>query len=308
MMKKFISIFFFLISFSCLFAQINMEDSTVQVVAYWNKAEKQTYFLTNEKYQVNASDTLSKLYMQSQVDISILDSTSNSYTVEWAYSNYKIISDNEKLQTLLTELSKDIKIVIKTDEMGSFQEVVNWKEIGKEMKIMIKKMKKEYKKSPFVLNNLKQLEKKYATKSGIESTVIDEIHLFYVFHGVKYKLKETIEWQEKIPNIYFEGDFDAECVAYLDKLEPENNIFTLRMMREVNHEQIREATYRYLQEMAKKNNLTFSLKKEDLNNLSIDLSTVSVLHELGWPVFSSQVKTVISGTSISVDKISVEIQ
>jgi hypothetical protein len=52
-MIKSIIIFFTQILFaSCLYGQINMQDSTSQVVGYWYIGESQTLSITNTKYEV----------------------------------------------------------------------------------------------------------------------------------------------------------------------------------------------------------------------------------------------------------------
>ena len=76
----------FLIS-SNLFSQISIKDSTVQVIGYWSKYDKQSYDVTYEKYKVKNKDTISRELMKYEVDVKIIDSTANSYTIEWFYKN-----------------------------------------------------------------------------------------------------------------------------------------------------------------------------------------------------------------------------
>lgn len=75
--------------------QINMADSTVQVIGYWDNKEKQTYSVTYDKYQLKAADTLSKEQINYEVEVTIIDSTAKSYTIEWFYKDFKINSDNQ---------------------------------------------------------------------------------------------------------------------------------------------------------------------------------------------------------------------
>lgn len=51
------------------YGQINMNDSTVQVIGYWDKNEKQTYIVTNQSYKVKNSDTSSRESYKYAVDM-----------------------------------------------------------------------------------------------------------------------------------------------------------------------------------------------------------------------------------------------
>ncbi|WP_232734718.1 hypothetical protein [Polaribacter sp. ALD11] len=103
-------------------SQINPKDSTVQVVAYWSKLEKQSYNISYDKIKNN--DTISREIMKYEVDIKVIDSTKNSYTSEWLYKNFTIDTDNELVKKL-TAISNDISVTIKKDDLGAFIEIVN---------------------------------------------------------------------------------------------------------------------------------------------------------------------------------------
>lgn len=82
-MKKIILFFSLIFCFSIdIFGQINMQDSSVQVVGYWNKNETQSYTITDEKYKVQNGDTTAREFYKFDVDITIIDSTADSYTIE----------------------------------------------------------------------------------------------------------------------------------------------------------------------------------------------------------------------------------
>jgi hypothetical protein len=63
----------------------------------------------------------------------VKDSTADSYTLEWKYKNYEIESENEILKKIMS-MSEDMTVLVKTDEFGAFEEVVNWKELSACMK------------------------------------------------------------------------------------------------------------------------------------------------------------------------------
>lgn len=59
-MKNSILTLVFLLAGLNIYGQINMEDSTAQVVSYWEKGEKQNYTATFDMYKVEGKDTISK--------------------------------------------------------------------------------------------------------------------------------------------------------------------------------------------------------------------------------------------------------
>ena len=123
-MKKYYLVIFFILKTLSIFAQINPADSTVQVIGYWKKNEKQSYTITTDIIKLSESDTASRETIKYDVDILIIDSTAESYTIEWFYKNYSVNTDNKFIKKM-TSMAQDMKVVIKTDEFGSFIEVLN---------------------------------------------------------------------------------------------------------------------------------------------------------------------------------------
>lgn len=138
-------------------AQIEPSDSTMQVVGYWSKGEKQNYSVTQNKFKLNKADTVSKETMTFNVQVTILDSTDKNYKIEWLYSNYKATGNQQSNQLLaeLISLYNNMKIIILTNEMGEFQSVENWKDIQTAMNQAIDIMKKN--------TNLKKICSQFST-------------------------------------------------------------------------------------------------------------------------------------------------
>ena len=47
-----------------IYGQINMADSTVQVIGYWDNNEKQLYEVTHEKFRVQSFDTTAREFFE----------------------------------------------------------------------------------------------------------------------------------------------------------------------------------------------------------------------------------------------------
>lgn len=274
-----------------LFSQIDMADSTVQVIGYWDMDEKYSFNITEEKYQViEFQDTTEREIFSYVVDVTIIDSTENSYTIEWFYRDFNFDSTNEIMQKLAA-ITDEMKIIIKTDEFGTFLEVVNWKDIRKFIKKGISTLENDYKEIPNMDKVFAQVKDLFSTKESIESAAIPEIQQFYTYHGAKYKLGEELNATMKLPNLYGGEPFDSDLTVWLDEINPDDNDYIIRMNQNINPEQLADATFNYLSKMS--SNLEApEISRDDFENISNTILTASIIHGTGWIIYSVETKEV----------------
>ena len=179
-MKKLLVFGIIILISSNLFSQISIKDSTVQVIGYWSKYDKQSYDVTYEKYKLKNKDTISRELMKYEVDVKIIDSTANSYSIEWFYKNYSINTENELVRKL-TSIADDISVKIKTDEYGAFLEVINWEEVRDYLEKVTEKLKVELKDVPNYKEIIANVMSIYSTKESVEANAIKDALQFYKF-------------------------------------------------------------------------------------------------------------------------------
>ena len=288
------------------FAQINMNDSTAQVIGYWDMNEKQSYIITWEKYKITDSDTTSTESYKHAVDMTIVDSTANSYVIDWLYRDYEIQSDNELIQKLAS-ITEDMTVRIRTDELGVFQEVVNWKEIRDYILKATKLLKKETQNIPNLDKIINQVEGMYSSKESIELGAVKEIQQYYTFHGSKYKLGEELSVDMQAANLYGGDPFDMKVTIWLDKLNPDDNNFIIRMKQSVDANQLTNATYDYVVNIAETMKVP-APKKEDIPPLKNENWTASRIHDSGWIIYSIESKEVKAEGFTHVEERIIEIQ
>lgn len=288
------------------FAQINMSDSTVQTIAYWNKLDTQLYKITNEKYTIKSGDTISRELLSYNVTITIKDSTSDSYIVEWHYKNFQLDSKNEILKKIMS-LSTDFRLLIKTTEMGVFTEIINWKDYRDYMTDILKKVKKEYKDAPTMIKLINQIEGTYSSKEALEAAGINEIQQYYAFHGLKYKLGENYQSDSKVPNIYGAEPFDSHFLYYLDEINEADNNYIMRSNQVIDSTQLTNATFDYVVKTMKTMGMP-TPKREEFKNITNETETGSRIHGSGWLVYSYQTKTVTSEGTTRIDETIIDIQ
>jgi hypothetical protein len=296
-------VFFVLFSVT---AQINMPDSTVQVIGFWDKNEKQSYTVSLEKYKVKGTDTTARELFTYEVDITVVDSTSDSYTIEWFYRNFKVNSDN-KFTKSVTALSEDMKVLIKTNEYGAIEEVLNWKEVGEYIKKGTSQLKKDFKDVPRIDEIVNQVESKFITKEGIESAGIMDAQQFYTYHGAKYKLAEILEGTLKVHNLVGSEPFDSDFTVYLDEINPDDNNYIMRSTQVINNQQLTEATFQYLVNQSK----VMGVKppdRSDIPQLANETYTASRIHGSGWVIYSILTKKVNAEDVTNIEERIIEIK
>jgi hypothetical protein len=288
------------------FGQINMADSTAQSIGYWDLNEKQLYTITSEKTRTKGLDTTSHELISYEVEITIKDSTATSYTIEWYYKNFTVDSKNEILNKIM-KLSENFRLLIRTNELGVFQEVINWKEYKDYMGDIIGRLKKEYKDAPTMIKLLEQTKEMYSTKEVIEAAGINEIQQYYSFHGLKYKLGETYESNTTVPNIYGNEPFDSNFKYYLDEINETDNNYILRSSQTINAEQLTNASYEYVVKTMKTMGMP-APKRDEFKEVTNETNTASRIHGTGWVIYSIQTKTVTSEDNTHIDELIIEIQ
>lgn len=305
-MNKLLTIFLTVVATSA-FGQINMEDSTAQVISYWSIGDKQSYSMSLQKIKLKGPDTTENVLMTYDVDITVIDSTENSYLVEWYYKNYKTNSTNEIVKKI-TALSEDIKVLIETDEYGAIKGIKNWKEVSNYMKKSIQPVKEEFKNAPQFSQIFDQLERMYTTKEGIEAAAIQDAQQFHTFHGGKYLLGEVLENTLQVPNMYDQSKpLASKVTLYLDELNPDENTFIIRSSQEVDSKQLTDVTYNYLKSMSKSMKSP-EPKKEEIGQLTNVTTSASRIHGTGWVIYSIQTKTVEAQGATNIEERIIEIK
>ncbi len=305
-MKKIIMSLILIGSFFDAFCQINVKDSTAQVIGYWSVGDKQTFDISYEKYKIKEKDTTARSMIKYEVDITIKDSTANSYIIEWLYKNYKIDTTNE-FEREIAKMSENISVLIKTDEYGAVEEVINWEEVRDYIKKTIEPLREKLKEVSGLEQVLNKMMVTYDNKEAIEANAIKDAIQFYTFHGVHYTLKEELKGQIEFANNLGGKPFDAEVTFSLDEINAEDDNVVLRMYQEVDSDQLTKVTYDYLERLG-----VFGENKPDrekLPKLTTEVWTASRVHgNTGWTTYSIETKEIKSQDVISIEERIIQIK
>ncbi|PKG41481.1 hypothetical protein [Psychroflexus sp. MES1-P1E] len=289
-----------------LFGQISAKDSTVQVIGYWSNQETQSYNVAYEKFKIKRKDTISRELMKYEVDIKIIDSTENSYTIDWFYKNYSIDTENELVRKLAS-IANDISVKIKTDEYGAFIEIVNWKEVRDYLVKGTEKLKVELKEVPNYKEIIANVMSIYSTKESIEANAVKDALQFYKFHGVKYNLGEELEGVLETSNNFGGEPFETDVRFSLDEINEIDGNSILRSNELINSKQLTDATYKHLKMLG-----TFGDKippRNEFPSLTNETNTASRIHgESGWIIYSIETKEITAEETTHIEERVIEIK
>ena len=291
---------------SCLYGQINIQDSTSQVVGYWHIGESQTLSITDNKYEVKNGDSTNVHFLKYEVDVTIKDSTESNYLIEWYYKNYEVETQNPIIKKVM-ESAEDIKVLIKTDAFGSILEVVNWEEVRDYIKDQSEELENELGDLPGLKDMITNMKSVYSTKEAVENNAIKDAMQYYTYHGRLYKLKEELAGNVKMMNNYGGEPFDSEMTVILDMIDNERGESIIKMNQVIDSKQLTDATYSYLKKAGIfGDNL---MPRDEFPTLSNEIWIGSVVHSYsGWVTYSIETREVVTENNIAVEERIIELK
>ncbi|MCR5568821.1 MAG: hypothetical protein K6G31_06055 [Paludibacteraceae bacterium] len=206
-MKKTLLLILSIVSAVICQAQIQIKDSTVNVVAYFNKGDTVIYEYTHMNPKYIGKDTLYDVYLVSKFQLSVLSASDDKgYRLEYTpinctYAPDSLLTETGKLGVKMAKAIERIAFKMKPifvmDEYGSLKKIENSKEIMSKWKkavdIAVKTM---YDEEP----NLEKLIKKKAMKESMLAVanteadlwkLYEEVILLFAYHGQAFGMKDT---------------------------------------------------------------------------------------------------------------------
>ena len=276
----------------CFNSQINLEDSTVQAITYWEKGEAKKYSFKSEKRKINENDTIIEERTDFDVEIKVIDSSDTSYTIEWNYTNSNSNGSNNFENNVLN-CTNGLKVVYLTTEMGEFIEVLNWKEVRNYIQKSTNEFKELYKNDAELLKAIVQVENTFSSKEVIEQIALKDIQLFHSFYGAQYKLNEKLTASTEVPNYLGGSPFDAELSVVLKKIDEVKLEYDLELSQKVNVDQVIDAMFGYFMNIAKTKNID-PPKREDFKNMKNEMILISRFNDFGWVIECENISIVNS--------------
>ena len=222
------------------FSQI---DSTkIPFVAYWSIGDSYNFKVSKIKKQWKDGN-LTKNEEQSYIaNFTVIDSTENSYTVNWSYEN-DLVNTYNIPKELISKFSKYklTEIKYKTSELGDLLEIINWQEVGEIMNNMFNDLievlgENDEEKTNALNLAMQPFKQAYSAKEGVESLVLKEIQYFHFPMGLKYDITEPITYEDELPNMFGGEPIKADAKLYFENVDFEEGFCVLKQEMHLNED------------------------------------------------------------------------
>lgn len=251
-------------------AQNKVTGTTATVVSYWKKGDtKRLSIRMSKDKNINGKHT--KDGASYDVTLRVLDETDKSYTVEWTYENMAAQGGNP-LMSRLFEMSNGLRILYRTDETGSFTELLNWKEVQDHLFRGLDILEKQPDMDKDVMKAVvAQVKGIYSSKESIESTLKD-INIYHSPYGAEYTLNEPLMADTSLPNILGGDPVPAKIEIRMTELDTGLDYCKIVTRQQMDREKASALVYEFLKKTAEQSGKPlpddFEVPVMDINDTS----------------------------------------
>lgn len=306
-MKKTIALLLFLCTFSVAKSQISPADSTVQFVSYWINNDTITYHFTQDKYKINARDTLQRETQSYDVHITVLDSTDKGYKLKWTYQNFNINTQNPFLKKL-SGLTNNMSIIYSTNELGVFNQIENTEEVQHYIDVALDTLRSSFSTIPNINQLLTNVRGMFDTREKMEAYCIEEIKMFHYPYGTKFKQNEVVTADDELPNVWGGDPLKAKLELAVISTDTINNSAILKATTTANPEDCKRIAIQVINQMLQGLNIP-KPKESDIPKVEIqDLLATNIHTDSGWVLDAYKLQEIKCGeiTQVKVMEISIK--
>ena len=270
-------------------AQIDIENSKVDITAYWSKGDKYKYEKELFDYTIQGTDTTYNGGVLDVFTLEVVDSMPDGYIVEYRSLSQEIYMSDPTMKNLL-ELAysaiREFPIRYKTDIHGSLLDVVNFEEysnaVAGGIDIIFSELNSRLKEEKIdkascdslnivITTALERVKKDRLSKHNLLSD--NPFSLPFGFHGKSWKLNHGDISNIKASSPWNTNEMvDVECDIYIPELNPETSWVNVVMNQSYNRDQLKSSYAEALK------NLFSSLGRQlDLNTVSLDVDVANHL-------------------------------
>ncbi len=256
------------------FAQKNA-DSTVPVVAYFVEGDivKYSYSKTNEKTRNGKTERTKEDYF---IEIEVAEETdSGSYIIHWKYQGIKNIGDANDPTNHLYGLIDNMVFTYRINELGGFEELLNWTEIHDIVEKSIDALTAKITDSKLTDKVVNEMKRIFSTRESIEEVIMKDVQWFHSLYGGEYTKNEIIEGETELVNVLGGPPFPAKLTIEMTALDEE--YCTIKITQEPEPATVTKVITEWLTKT--------SGKKEDISIPALvikDVSEFIVERESGW--------------------------
>lgn len=211
------------------------QDSTVNIIAWFNKHDTVTYRTSQNSWKLNGTDTVLTGSSSITARINVVDSTAEGYKMEYTFLDFSTdaLPDSasivSRFQNQITDkLARKIigtTVRFETDEFGHITKFNNLGQVKKQSGSLFKMALDELSKMPEV-QGLKDMGfdiKNYAKNIDTDKLVdgyLEELNMLFAYHGLSMEAGENTEHEDATASqyentTYISAAVDADDDSYI---------------------------------------------------------------------------------------------
>ena len=239
-------------------AQIDIENSKVDITAYWSKGDKYKYEKELFDYTIQGTDTTYNGGVLDVFTLEVVDSMPDGYIVEYRSLSQEVYMSNPTMKSLL-ELAysaiRELPIRYKTDIHGSLLDIVNFEEysnaVAGGIDVIFSKLKSRLKEENIdnascdslnmvITTVFDRVKKDRLSKPNLLAD--NPLKLPFCFHGKSWTLNYGDVSYIKAPSPWNTNEMvDVVCEIYIPDINPETSWVKMIMHQVYNKEQLKKS-------------------------------------------------------------------
>jgi hypothetical protein len=269
----------FVSNVTAVFGQNEITDTSTTIVSYWKKGESQFLTIKRSKEKLENDTIVSSNSFEYEAQVTVIEEKPTSYTIEWTY-HVDPSNAETTLSSSLLGICDGLRILYKTDELGTFKELINWEEIRDRLNASYELIAKEYRKKKGMEEVLENVKAIFQSKENIELILIRDIQLYHTPFGGMYVLNEKLKYHTEITNVFGGDPFPTELTLELTALDPKKDQCKLSMLQSLDQVKSSELIVEALENLGtdksqqrNSRSKSFRLDIRDRNEFEVELST-----------------------------------
>ncbi len=288
---KYIFSYLFLLLSTLNFAQINEQDSIVNVKIFWNKDDVKEYTFTTKEIK-KIQDDLNQEEISYKVAVKVEEIFGDEKTISWTYNQIKFNSD--KFVNNPLSLIDQITIKYIVDGDGRFLRYLDVDQTIASFIESSEKFQNDYLDQSEILKQVSELVKQYATEENIVKLFEKDIKQFHLFYGYgEFKPEATkIEFTSYMDNLFSASPTPAKTTFKLNEIGISGTNYIMYSFQEADKEWLANSWFNYLKMLAEKLETEQPDASRLQDEITYNVKTSSRISDNGWLAFSKETKKV----------------
>ncbi|MDX5321299.1 MAG: hypothetical protein LPK45_09290 [Bacteroidota bacterium] len=262
-------------------------EETVGIVAQWEVGDTASYLYESNSETIKEEKKDDYFSRSGEIFVKVAKADEHSYILHWSYKNLVTDENSSARLKVLGRLMSQSVFKYRVNEVGQFEEIINWNEIRIRANQQLDAMLKESK-SPDEKALIKGVKEGLQSKEAVTYFLGQDIIFFHYIMGIELSRKEPLKTTSELPNLFIPSKpYPCDLVISTDSINTQTSVgyFSIEQTGDVEActEILRESLATFIKGGKKKelDEVLTEFQLKDNHRFIYDLDT-------GWPLFIQQ--------------------